>query len=314
MALPALELLRLDRILIGSYGKIPFLRIPTEGSLLSLPSHQESSRERKNIIHGRVGKRGTSFPGRELIFHRARRVVKQFTCLLGQVFTHCSAIRNPSFVVISTLSFPTFPFKRICSCIPTLPSRKFAQTKELHSWEGRKARNELSGEGVDLLSNSSRREAIYSSRRTGFHSLLGYSQSFVVISTLSFPTFPFKRICSCIPTLPSRKFVRTKELHSWEGRKARNELSGEGVDLPSNSSRREAIYLSPRPGFHSLLGYSQSFVVISTPSFPTFPFKRICSCIPYPPIKKVRANERTSSMGGSESEERAFRGVRRFHL
>ncbi len=52
MALPALELLRLDRILIGSYEKSLSYGFLRRVHYLSPPSHQESSRERKNIIHG----------------------------------------------------------------------------------------------------------------------------------------------------------------------------------------------------------------------------------------------------------------------
>ncbi len=264
--------------------------------------------------------------------------MKQFTRRVGQVFAHCSAIRSPSFVVISTLSFPAFPFKRICSCIPTLPSRKFARTKEHHSWEGRKARNELSGEGVELLSSSSRREAIYLSRRIGIHVIarlfairlssrsqrsLSLPSRLKELHFFPFPTFPFKRICSCIPTLPSRKFARTKEHHSWEGRKARNELSGEGVELPSSSSRREAIYLSRRIGIHVIARLfairlsSRSQRSLSLPSrlkelhffpFPTFPFKRICSCIPTLPLRKFARTKEHHSWEGRKARGASFQG------
>ncbi len=112
----------------------------------------------------RVGKRETSFPGRELIFYRAHRVVKRCTCLVGQVFAHCSAIRSPSFVEISTLSFPTVPSKGITLLsfpyIPVQedlllhshpPIKRVRANERTSSMGGRKARNELSGEGVDLF-------------------------------------------------------------------------------------------------------------------------------------------------------------------
>ncbi len=74
--------------------------------------------------------------------------------------------------------------------------------------------------------------------------------------------------------------------------------------LPDSASSVGYIERNPDVSTKSLVPYS--LILPSLPSHAKgLPF------LPHPPIKKPRANKRTSFMGGSESEERAFRGGRR---
>ncbi len=120
---------------------------------------------------------GSELSGRELNFYRARRVVKQFTRRVGQVFAHCSAIRSPSFVVISTLSFPCIPVQEDLLLHSHPPIKKVRANERASFVGGSESEERAFREGVELLSSSSRREAIYLSRRIGIHVIARLSQS-----------------------------------------------------------------------------------------------------------------------------------------
>ncbi len=109
-------------------------------STLSLPSYQKSSREGRNIFHGRVGKRV------ERAFGEGVDLLSNSSCRTR----HCSArpgypcavcyVPDPLRSVESAVSLarPGYP----CAVSPTsttLPSKKFAPRKKHVPWEGRQA-------------------------------------------------------------------------------------------------------------------------------------------------------------------------------